>query len=286
MTATTDRPAAEIWDVTLEAYHQDRTCISHSAKECFRRSQKLYHAVYVAGTMDPPEPTEAMVLGSLLHLCVLEPERWIKEICIAPHCDRRTKDGKAQWAAFLEFANGKQVVDAQQHILVHDMTTAILSNPVSRALLSRDGKVEQAIKWLCQDTGLSLKSRRDFVASDLIVDLKTARDASPEAFAGAAARLGYARQAAHYLDGQETLTGTEAAFVFVVVENKPPHTVACYELDEEAIHNARIQNLDTLRRMAVCRDTGQWEALFERQITRLSLPRWSNYTDYEMEMQT
>ena len=74
-----------------------------------------------------------------------------------------------------------------------------------------------------------------------------------------------------------TRTGAECSFVFVVVESEPPHRVACYELDDDAMDLGDEQNELTLAQMAKCLKSGDWTEPFEREITKLSLPRWTQY---------
>src|SRR5581483_10081660 len=97
--------------LTNEEYHAHRAT-SHSTLEMFRRSRKLYHAIHVARTMDRPEPTAAMQLGTHVHCAVLEPERFEAEYVYAPKCDRRTTAGKAAYAEFCAATAGKTVIDA------------------------------------------------------------------------------------------------------------------------------------------------------------------------------
>lgn len=272
---------AEIWQCTNEEYHADHARIGHSMLDVFRASRKRYHGQYVAGTLPRSEPSDAMILGSLIHMAALEPERFALGTIVAPKVDRRTTVGKADWQAFLDAAGGKQVISAEQSETVNAVADAVRDHELANRLLSCAGLVESAITWTDEATGLELKSRRDkvVIGKELLIDLKTCRDASPEGFAKAAANFGYHRQAAFYLDGQHALTGQFWSFVFIAVETAPPYQVACYELDSEALSLGSAQNETALVQLADCYRTGNWVAPFEARINEISLPSWANYQD-------
>jgi len=271
------------WNCTAEEYHADVLHVSHSALEVFRRSRRLYHGRFISGEIERPEPTAAMQIGTLLHLALLEPERFRAAAIEAPKCDRRTKAGRAAWAEFREQAAGKLVVTGEEMQLVGRMAGAVISNAIAREWLSAAGKSEHSIIWQDNETGLLCKSRRDLVIANAILDLKTCRDASPEAFARSAATFGYFRQAAWYLDGEQATGGTATGFVFIAVSSEPPHEVACYTPNMEDVADARVQNRTELFKLADCIEHDDWLGPHEKQQTELSLPRWVKYAnEYEV----
>lgn len=83
-----------------------------------------------------------------------------------------------------------------------------------------------------------MRARFDFLPTDftlgapsrVAVDLKTARDASPNGFTRAIADHSYDVQRAWYLDALRWLTGETAEMVFVAVEKEPPYLVAVHQL--------------------------------------------------------
>jgi hypothetical protein len=92
-------------------------------------------------------------------------------------------------------------------------------------------------------------------------DVKTAADASPEAFENAATRFGYFQAAAHYLDVIELLYGEPAEkrrFVLIVIEKLPPYLVTIYHLDDGDIHYGRMLNRRALNLFERCLKTGDW----------------------------
>ena len=108
-----------------------------------------------------------------------------------------------------------------------------MAHPVAAKLLT-GGDAERVFQWSDENTGVKCKAKADYVKGDMIVDLKTAQDASPTGFAKACANFGYHWQDAHYSNGSGC-----ARFVFVVVETSYPFGTAVYELDEDAKYAGR-----------------------------------------------
>lgn len=243
--------------------------MSNSKLKLFRTNRRKFFLQHVAKTLPPDEPSEAMQLGTLLHCLLLEPDEYASRYAVAPACDRRTKEGKATWQEFCQQSNGKQVVKAEMREQAARMADAVLTSPLAAPfILDMPGQVEHSILWECD--GVPCKSRLDKLCPDVIVDIKTAKDASPEAFARAAANLSYNSQAAFY----RRAAGV-SQFIFLVVENVEPYRVACFDLDREALDYGDAANLLALRNYTHALETGQWSDDFERRVTTLSLPRWS-----------
>lgn len=253
MSTTTARE----WECDSATYHAATQWVSHSSLEVFRDSPRLYEGRFVTKTIPHPEPTEALLLGTWLHMAVLEP--W--EFDVLP--------------------NQKLLAPERKRLALSTaMRDAVLSHPIARRLFEADGPVEHSIVWPDSETGLQCKCRRDKVCRladgrTVIPDLKSAISSRPEDFSKQCVNFGYARTADWYLTGHHELTGELAAYVFVVVSKSPPHEVAIYELDEEAVKLGARQNRIALNKLARCFQTGDWAAEHEKQITSLSLPRYA-----------
>jgi hypothetical protein len=247
------------WNVDAETYHGTTDVVSHSSIEVFRQSPRLYEGRFVSKVIPQPEPTEALLLGQWLHLGVLQP--WKLD----------------------EIRRGKLLAPERKRLALADaMRDALMAHPIARQFIESDGQVEHSIRWTDPDTGLQRKCRRDKVAKladgrTVIPDLKSAISSAPEDFSKACVNFGYHRTVDWYLEGHHELTGELAAYIFVVVSKSPPHEVAIYELDEEALKLGARQNRALLNRLAGCYRTGQWEAAHEKQINKLSLPPYAYY---------
>jgi exodeoxyribonuclease VIII len=143
------------------------------------------------------------------------------------------------------------------------------------AWTSAPGKAEQSVYWTDPVTGILCRCRPDFWREDdIIVDVKTTEDASPEEFSRSLAKWRYHVQAPFYMDGIELATGRRPkGFVFLVVEKKPPYAVAAYTLDPESIELGRAEYRADLERLAECQRTDQWPG-FGGTIQKIGVPHW------------
>ncbi len=272
---------SEVWDCSNEAYHSHYDHVSNSMKEVFRKSRALFHGRYIAKTITAPAQTDAMLVGSALHCAAGEPAEFDSRYVVAPQCDRRTKDGKAIYQAFLEASAGKDVLTPDQMQLVQGMSNAILTHPIARELINGDGPHEFTVRW--QDTIPRMCRFDKLLVDDIVPDIKTAVDPSPEGFAKACASFGYHRQGEWYCDGYRAHFGREPRHVFIVVGKEPPHEVFCYELSESSRDLGREQNNIAIKQLAACYESGNWESPLSRQVTELGLPRWAFFNDFDYE---
>lgn len=265
---------------TNAAYHADTTHVSHSMLERFIESPTLYHGLYVTKTIEREPPTPAMVLGSLTHALLLEPETLRDRYVEAVGCKTRT--GKA-WTATVEEAEatGKEPVLPSYIDDARAMADSVRRHPVAAKLFAAKGIAEQAIRWTDPATSLNLKIRPDWVINSpkleyvICVDLKTAEDPRPEAFSKAVANYGYHRQDAMYRDGLRTIHEKTIQFLFVVVGKSAPHDVFAYQMATLDVMLGQEQKTEALIRLAVCRESGDWTTPEQNTIQTLELPRWA-----------
>lgn len=177
------------------------------------------------------------------------------------------------YAAYMEAIEGKEVVTVEQMNKAVDIASSVMRHPKARLLLV-GGEPEVAVFWDDEETGYQCKSKIDYLLkSNILVDLKTTKDASKE-FIKSIANFGYFRQCAMYKDGFEAATGTKAAaFVFIAVETNPPYAVGVYMLDDESEQIGRDEYKNLLAQYAECMDTGHWPA-YSDDIEIIGLPKW------------
>lgn len=229
--------------------------------------------------MEHPEPpTPALVFGQLFHKMALQPETLQDEFAIAPVCDRRTKEGKAAFAAFEETAAGKTIVTADTVEQAQEMCKALMANDIARKLLA--GEKETPFFWTDDLTGEECKCRLDVLTkmgtTDIIVDLKTTDNAETDAFMRAAIKYGYDLQSAMYSEGYKANTGKEPVFVFVAIEKKPPYAVNILQADKLVLRRGYDIFRELIGTYHYCRESGNWYGYLGRDnvINNLGLPAW------------
>uniref|UniRef100_A0A6M3IKZ8 Putative exodeoxyribonuclease 8 PDDEXK-like domain-containing protein n=1 Tax=viral metagenome TaxID=1070528 RepID=A0A6M3IKZ8_9ZZZZ len=224
----------------------------------------------------PTQPTDAMVLGTLVHQLVLEPDR------PAPTPWTGGRRAGAAWQEYVaaRTAEGEPLITADQLETALAMWTAVtVHHPGAAELVSRLTATEVTIQWEGPG-GTVCKSRLDGLVEDdlgtTVVELKTAHDVSPRAFSRAAANRGYHLQAAFYLDAYEALhpSPRQTGHIIVAVESTVPHHVACYRLEEEAIERGRTSYQSAMLELAQCLESDEWPGPAGDAIEALALPRW------------
>ena len=108
------------------------------------------------------------------------------------------------------------------------------------------------------------------------IDVKKARDASPEGFAKAAANLHYDLQAVHYTSVAEECNVPLGAFVFIAIEDYPPYACAVYVADESFNESGNKKRTFAKKCLQSKRDSGKVSA-YETVAKTIPLPAWSEY---------
>jgi len=271
------KPAPGIYtDLPNEVYHGSEG-ISKSGIDLVQQSPLHYWDRYLNPEKEPEEDKDHFVVGSALHTAASEPDLFGARYLIAPSdINKRTKEGKAQWAALeLEAkTTNKSILKASDRDDVLRMASVLRKHPSVSKLL-QGGVVEQSMYFTDPTTGVLRKMRPDYWRHGMLVDLKTTTDASLEAFRKAIYNWGYHRQAAWYLDGNQIVTAEDHQnFVFVVIEKERPFGVGVYVLDDESITRGRIECRDALDTYKRCLDTGEWPG-YPSQVQTISLPLWA-----------
>lgn len=258
------------------AEYQAEHGVSQSRLKLLRQSPlHLRHAID-----NPEEPTDAMILGNLEHLLVLEPSLFAKAFWSRPVTYKNDKGEEKPWhgasnvcKTWLKAHADRPVISSENEDRLLGMADAIRAHPAAAAALL-EGLPEQAL--FCEDaeTGLQIKCRADWMTGNSFVDPKTCLDASPAGFAKVVANLGYHIQAAFSLDIAKVLSLGKECFLFIAVEKDPPHAVAVYQLDEASIEYGRQEYRRLLNIYLDCVSTNQWPG-YSSEIVPLSIPRWA-----------
>jgi len=263
--------------MSFKDYLADTAC---SRSDLLAMIQSPAHCI--DAKVNKTDPTKSMKLGTLLHSCILEPESVKKNYCFAPDVDRRTKEGKAEYAEFLRW-NKKKIVVPYEHLeIARHVVRAVEHNEFAQSLLRAKGSSEVSIFWTDAETGVRCKIRPDrWRADGIAVDVKSTQDASPEAFAKDIYKYFYHVQAAFYVDGIAATGDTPRAFVFQACETVSPFGIAHYVLDNESMDLGRSVYRKLLATYADCSKSGQWPS-YPEAIVPLSLPRYAFSTPKEV----
>ena len=259
----------------LEQEYRAQTAIAGSdAKHILPPKTPAHYAAHMAGETKR-EQTKAMLLGTMSHLAVLEPNKLDAAFVEKPQgMDFRTKEGK-DWKAsvgttpVLDEDEARAVRGIRDSIAAHDAATELLKATQSEVAMFAEHR-----------SGLWIKGRVDAlkVESDheaVIVDVKTtSAGADYGTFSRQAASLNYHLSAAWYchLAGLNGLP--PARFYWIAVEVAPPYAVAVYEIHPDALDLGVGMMNDALELIAQCEDEGHWPG-YVAEAQTLNLPAWA-----------
>lgn len=273
MNARTEiRPMGVVHSMPFEEYLAI-DAMSQSALKQLARSPWHY-----ANRVDVKE-TRAMLNGSLVHCARLEPDALAQRYVVVPE-DAPRKPTEAQWnakkpndssrasmewwTAFGEEVAGRSIIPAADYAITQLQLDALNANETIRDLMS-GGHSEVSVFWIDPATGIYCKARPDYVRQDddgdILTDLKSTVDESPNGFSRTAARMQYHLQAAHYSSGWQIATGRRVyEFMFAAVTSSRPVLAVPYVLTDEVLQQGVEERALLLARFAECKKSDTWPA--------------------------
>lgn len=201
-----------------------------------------------------PDPTDAMRLGTAVHMAIIEPGRFDATYVEKPEdMSFATKDGKA-WK---ERHEGREILTFKQAEVVRGVVDAFrFKNEALLSLIGSDREV--SLLWSDPETGLLLKGRPDWIKDGYLYDLKLSRYASERSIPFRAWAEGWMHQAAQYRTGLNLLGQKIKGCRLVVIHPQAPHPTYLIELKENDLDLLALENAETVRQMAACQASGLW----------------------------
>lgn len=187
----------------------------------------------------PREQTRPMQIGSAIHAAILEPEVFAREYMMLPEIkDRRQAEYKQAVKAY----GPEKVFTADDCDNIDNIQKAVWGNAEASVLLKGEGFCELSGFVKDPETGVMCRHRFDKlnVEQGWAVDVKKTQDVREFEFSKSIYNYRYHVQAAFYLDQYYWLTGQHLkGMKFICVEEKWPHKVAVYFLDDVSIQIGR-----------------------------------------------
>lgn len=278
-------------DVSFDEY-LSWEAVSNSSLNAAKRSMLHYKYRSIV------EETPAMRLGTLCHAGKFEPLMIAQRYVVMPRFEDQVRkpDGtlydspkatKAYKELVVDFrtANAdKIIVEQSEYDAMLGVVKALSNHEQASEYLSvrRQTKVEVAIVWNDEETGLPCKGRADVIQYDIqmIGDLKTTADASR--FEKVIYDRSYHRQGAFYVDGFESVTGELFGFAIGCVEASQPFGVRAAPLSDAALEVGRDEYRTLLRQIAECQKLKSWPGY--ESPDEWELPAWATRADEDVEL--
>jgi len=242
----------------------------------------MYWYQHLSGKVER-KSTDAFDLGTAVHTLVFEPQEFANRFhCIQEVPKRNTNLGKAAFEQMEKVAAGRAILDKPDQDTAYWMAANVTSHAMWKSVKGdKSGCIEDSLAWIDPESGVLLRSRPDFYTDDIIIDLKTTKDSSPQAFQRAVADYSYHRQGALSTNGLSILTEREYKNVILfVVDKNPPHFVRCYVMTETALDQGKYEYQYAASQYKQCLDSGVWTS-FPEIIEDLDIPQWA-YRNFQV----
>lgn len=287
---------APTWNPSIHQYHSNRYFWGSTMLKVFRDSPGLAWSQFIKGEIEPKPPSSGMIIGSLVHLLLLEPGSYEHEVVVVEVQSRNTKMFRDKAASNPE----KLVVTKPEHLKARAMARQVIYPKTEGARMAhhiffeRPGFVEFSHRW--RDlTGVPCKVRFDWLTETnrgpCRINLKTTRASTLEGYKRQAYDLGYHAQEAFYERGFLDMVGGAARpdSLEVVIHNEEPFEVAILEPSSEFLELGRRQITNDLSRLGEALKTserGCWASDWESGISLLDLPPWARLKSPESVVDT
>ena len=217
---------------------------------------------------NPREETPALTFGSAMHKYLLEKDRFEEDFAVAPALDRRTKQGKEDYAAFVSGLNGQAVITADEFGQIKLMAEAVWSHPAARPYL--DGEHEKIYTWIDSQTDEACKCKVDSITTlngeRYIADYKTTDSCQDGHFESTGRKYGYQFQAGMYTEGVFVNELKDVRFVFIAQEKKPPYAVRVYYCDKGYVNQGYDKFRELIGLYHECRVNDAWPGYEEAEL--------------------
>jgi hypothetical protein len=262
-------------DLSNESYHADKTAVSSTALKKILKSPKQFYSHFVLDELKQT-PTPSMRLGSLFHMCLLEPARFRETYQMMPEFKGTgARKAKAEWLLKSE-TEGSVICTDKELITLEGMINSLLKHNDACNMM-KSGVAEISGYYTDPKTGILCRIRPDFFEPDLmaLVDIKTTMDCTYSEFSKSIWGMRYDFQMAMYCAGIEIITGKKVQYpVFIAVEKTPPYEIGMYTADDGIMGKGLQDYQKALDLLKACIEKNEWPG-YQLSVQSISLPYWA-----------
>lgn len=289
-------------DISIEDYHNNKSHVSSTVVKYAKESLKHYDW-YRRGLL-PVIQTTAMGFGNAFELALLSTnDEYLSKVAVMPEQDwyeeikaaksdvktwRNTTMYKQRFATWVKENEGKYFINQtgpESFETIEEMLSSCYQDKVIQGLISNT-EYQLSLFWTDEQSGVRLKTRPDICKrkKNVIVNLKTTLDGSPEAFSKDINKYDYALQACIESRGcvASGIMPTVDNYFWLVVEKVAPFNATIYEFAQTDM-NACMDGLDyLLHKISKAEEQNLWPGYSDRAdnqygILNAKIPLWYNY---------
>ena len=270
-----------IYNEPASVYHASPAFGSHDIGD-INDCPLFFYKRHVEKSLAEEKNSAAFAFGRYFHCLALEGEDVADQLFeIAPSgIDRRTKEGKAAWAAFEASANGREVVTAQDEALAWEMLAGIQTKrSLTKLLDPAIGKPE--VTFRVQFKHFQLQCRADWFIEKpegggppLIIDVKTIDKLAD--FKSHYFKYGYYRQLAFYRGLVAKAMGLQESqpqVAIIAVEKSPCYQAKLFIPDAQSLEIGWSELMSDLGKINDCFAANSWPGVPD-EVEAVGLPNW------------
>lgn len=227
--------------------------LSNSSLKSFKRSP--LHYIHYLNSYSKSTP--AQVLGNLIDCLILTPDDFENKFSISPYINRRTNQGKEDYAKFNQFSKGKIIATQDQLNTALKVKDSVFKNREAMLVLNNITSTQKRVEWVDEETQLPCVAMLDGLGDEYVLELKTSIDASPSSFIKSAFDYQYHLQASIYSEC------TKKPVNFIVVENNEPYGVCVYKPTYDFIALGKQMFRQLLRDFKYCIELSGFDKGYE-----------------------
>jgi exodeoxyribonuclease VIII len=246
----------------------DHRPLSFSSLKEFMRSPQHY-VKYLAADR---KQTDAMLFGAVCHKLILEPQDFDKEFIIEPEFNKRTNQGKEDYAAFIAKISeqGLTAIPPATYEKAVELVAAVLKSNASNYISQTSKEVRFD---MTHETGLPVCGYIDGVGKDYNLEIKIVSSADNDDVMRDFYKMKYHLQAGIYnwVNGKP--------IYYLVVENSYPYLSKVFKASDEYVSEGKRLFNKAMTDFKFCLDIDNFSAGYEfyqgvEPIT-LNLPGWA-----------
>ena len=288
------RLEGEFKNISDEAYHHHNCPADSRSTVMVARDSIARYKAKKQGKI-PWTTSPSKEFGKMCHTYILEPEVFKNKYCEDYQVPRPignaakleknggVKEAYKEWKiGYDEYASRvfyaeKTIVSKKNFEILEGIKESFFSLDILKDIFDADDvEFENSYFFTDPKTGLLLKFRPDIIikSKKIIIDFKTAIDASPLGFGKSMANYYYDVQGAQYLTGAETLFGGDWTMGFVAAEKTAPYVIGLYALgapERELGQEILDDTLSTIKEMPPMEEIKNSYSL---EFKDCSLPAW------------